>query len=399
MESAKVVVVGSGAFGASVAYHLAAMGCQDVAVLEGRGLASQTSPRAAGLTRVANADRPELGRLQLRSIAKIKKFQAETGEQLDWVQSGSVSIARDDATSALMHREIDVGTQLGVRVEEIGAQELHTLVPYAEPINVQAAWYTEEDIYLEPGPLPHGYLAAAGRMGVELLENTAVIGIELDRGAVCAVKTSAGRIGCETVVNAAGAWAPNVARMVGVHLPIVPMRHQILLTESIPSVDAANSACRVRDAKVYLRPSGGGLLFGGYEPDPLHVLSWPSSGGDMAELPLDRAVLDLLIASVADVFPSITAAPVREHRGGLPTMTPDGYPIVGDSGVPGFELITGCNVGGLSISPALGELLAAAIIDGRQRSELAGFSLGRFPTDIPQPDLLRAARETYGSAR
>jgi glycine/D-amino acid oxidase-like deaminating enzyme len=156
-------------------------------------------------------------------------------------------------------------------------------------------------------------------------------------------------------------------------------RHQLLITHPIPGVEAHQPIARVMDCNVYIRPADGGLLLGGYESDPLQIdMAQVEAGFRIDDLPLDLSVLQRLIDRVADQFPVLRDISIREHRGGLPTMTPDGEHIVGPlPEVRGFYVSGGCCVGGLAISPIIGELLARWIVTGKAPMDLSPLSPAR----------------------
>jgi glycine/D-amino acid oxidase-like deaminating enzyme len=171
-----------------------------------------------------------------------------------------------------------------------------------------------------------------------------------------------------------------VAAQAGIRLPLVPVRHQLFVTEPIASVRPEHPIVRILEASVYLRPERGGLLVGGYEDAPLVVD--PAERGpsfQIADLELDLGVLRGLVDEVGQHVPVLRDAPVAIHRGGLPTMTPDGNPIVGAvPGLDGLFVASGCCVGGLSLSPAAGRALADLIVDGACEPDLGPLSVERF---------------------
>jgi len=365
IEDASAVVIGSGALGSSVAFHLASMGLEEVVLIDRHEIASQTSPRAAGLSQQIRPE-PEMTRLAMLSVAKICRFAEETGEPLVFYQPGSVKMARTERDERQIRAEIAAGQAVGLDITEISPRDLAALAPFARANGVRAMWYTASDIYLEPVQIPLGYAKAADRLGATLLPQTAVTAVRTERGAVTAVETTRGSIRTPVVVDAAGAWARRVGELMGLRIPVVPMRHQLMITEPIPGLTADHAICRVIDANVYIRPDKGGLMLGGYEanPQPWDMRGVPD-GFEIRDLPLDLSVLRGLADAVREQFPVFQDVAVREHRGGLPTMTADGKHIVGPiPGVRGLYAATGCCVGGLSISPIVGQLLAELIVTG-----------------------------------
>jgi glycine/D-amino acid oxidase-like deaminating enzyme len=395
IASADVVVVGSGAFGASAAYHLARRGLR-VAVLERAALASQTSPRAAGLTSQVRAT-PALTRLAQRAVTKLASFSEETGQPLRFTQSGALKIARTERDAEQLVREVKRGAAVGVPIEFVSVAEARRRLPILGERGLVAVTWSPTDCNVEPSELPLGYCRAAEKLGAVLLPHTPATGFELGPRGVEGVHTPRGAIATGAVVDAAGAWARLVAGALGAPLPVVPTRHQLLITEPIPGVTAEFPIARVIDVNVYVRHERGGLMLGGYESDPVQVEAVPD---DVAELPLDIEVLWRLARSVREQFPIFQDPGLRvaEHRGGLPTLTMDDRYLVGPlPGVAGAWVMSGCCVGGLSVSPALGEAIAGWIIDGAPALDCADITPARFAGAIDEADLRERCRHAYAT--
>jgi len=391
IQDAAAVIVGAGALGASVAFHLAKAGQPRIALIDKHDLASQTSPRAAGLTaQVRTTD--IMTRLAMMAVKKIERFEAETGEPLVYHQSGSMKIARTPEHRAQLEREVARGRRLGLEIDLISVADARRFTPFLDGAGVQGITRTPSDLYLEPVQIPLGYARAAGRLGAALISNTAVTGIVTKNGAVQGVMTAQGLIRTPVVVDAAGAWTRLVAHMADGRVPVVPTRHQLLITGPIAGVAPTQPIVRVIDSNVYIRPEKGGLMLGGYEPDPVQVdAAALPAGFQIKDLTLDLAVLRRLADTVVTQFPVLRALKVREHRGGLPTMTVDGRHIVGPvPGIRGFFVASGCCVGGLSISPAVGEVLAEWILTGKPPMDLTLLAPDRFGPEYRLEEKLRA---------
>ena len=396
IDSADVVVVGAGAFGASAAYHLAKRGAR-VVLLDRAGLGSQTSPRAAGLTSQVRAT-PSLTRLAQRAVAKLAAFTDETGEPLRFTQSGALKIARTERDAEQLAREVTRGADAGVPIELIAVADAQKRLPILADRGIVAITWSPTDCNVEPSELPIGYCRAAERLGAVLRPHTPATGFVIGAHGVEAVRTPQGTIGARAVVDAAGAWARVIASELGGPLPVVPTRHQLLITEPIPGVTPEFPIARVIDVNVYVRHERGGLMLGGYEPDPLQLETPPS---DIGELPLDIQVLWRLARSVREQFPIFQDAAIRvaEHRGGLPTLTVDDRYLAGPlPTVPGAWVMSGCCVGGLSVSPVLGEAMAEWILDGAPTLDLSEIAPTRFAGAIFDEALLRErCRHAYAT--
>jgi glycine/D-amino acid oxidase-like deaminating enzyme len=398
ISAADVVVVGSGAFGASAAYHLARRGAR-VVVLERAALASQTSPRAAGLSSQVRAT-PALTKLAQRAVAKLATFTADTGQPLRFTQSGALKIARTERDAEQLDREVARGAAVGVPIERVSVAEASRRLPILGERGIVAVTWSPTDCNVEPSELPIGYCRAAEKLGAVLLSHTPATGFAIGTGGVEGVRTPGGTIATGAVVDAAGAWARLLATALGGTLPVVPTRHQLMITEPIAGVGPEFPIARVIDANVYVRHERGGLMLGGYEADPLQPdLAALGPSFEMADLPLDIEVLWRLARSVREQFPIFQDPAIRiaEHRGGLPTLTTDDRYRAGPlPGVAGAWVMSGCCVGGLSVAPALGEAMAEWVLDGAPALDLAEISPSRFAgRDLDEAGLRERCRQAY----
>jgi glycine/D-amino acid oxidase-like deaminating enzyme len=403
VERADVVVIGSGGFGAATAFHLVERGARNVVVVDRHELAAQTSPRAAGL--VSHARTTDLmTRLVQHAGAKLERFTADTGQPLDWHRPGSLKVARRPEDAAVVDADVARGERLGLDVARLSADEAHSLNPFLHPDGVLAVLRVGEDLYFDPAQVAIGYVRAAEALGATLLPHTTVTRVGVEDGRGVNVETDRGTIRTPVVVDAAGAWTRQVAAASGIRIPLLPTRHQLFVTEPVDGVRADLPIVRIMDAAVYLRPCEGGLLWGGYEERP-RTFDMDTLGPAfrIADTPLDAEVLWGLARDVRPQLPVLLEAAVKEHRGGLPTMTGDGQHIVGPApAARGFFVAGGCNVAGLSISPAIGDALAAWIVDGEPPLDLSPLSLERFGSQAVSDDELErdAAwqyRHFYGS--
>jgi glycine/D-amino acid oxidase-like deaminating enzyme len=379
MSSPTVVVIGAGALGASTAYQLARRGAA-VTLLDQHAPGSQTSPRAAGLTNTKAASTEIMARLTDEATETLARFESETGISLDFHRSGSLKAAYTEVGEARLLADLTVARDLGIAVELVSAAEAHRLAPWFEPGQPRAIGYVPSDAYLEPSKLPIAYVRLTQAAGARVLPFTRVTELLEEGGRTRGVRSTRGDLPADVVVDAAGGWARAVAASAGIRLPLVPVRHQLLVTEAIAGVQPSQALVRFLEASVYVRPERGGLLVGGYEDTPRVVD--PAERGErfqIADLELDLGVLRALIDEVGAHVPVLKDVPVAVHRGGLPTMTPDGHPLLGAvPGLDGLFVASGCCVGGLSLSPAAGRALADVILDGSSEPDLSPLSVERF---------------------
>jgi glycine/D-amino acid oxidase-like deaminating enzyme len=375
---ADLVVIGAGALGLSTALHAALRG-QSVVVIERNSAGSQASGRAAGLFKSVQADelRTVLAR---RSIERAISFADWAGAELPVTRSGSFLIARTGAHQAMLQREAVQSRGWGADVRDATGAELHARLSFYRPGGGELALWSPEDVYIEePMSLIGAYVAAGRRHGVELLEREHVTGVTLTGGRVTGVETTNRSLTARAVVDAAGAWTRQVAELAGAVVAVAPVRHQLLITQPSAAVDATAPIARIVDAAVYLRPARGGLMAGGFEPDPLPLdpRSQPA-GFTTDDVPLDAAGLAKLIGQVSSEAP-LAQGPVAEYRAGLFTMSPDGRFVAGPvPDVPGLWIASGCNGSGFSSSLAIGEALADWIADAPGRLDLGPLAPGRF---------------------
>jgi len=400
VTAADAVVIGAGAFGVSTAFHLAKGGLKRVALVDRFAPGTQSSPRAAGLFKNIQGD-PIRTRLAMLSIRKMLNFEAETGlPSLNVTRSGSLLIARTPEHAKFIVREFEHSREWGATLEMIDAAEARRLLPLLETNGVLAVCHIPGDVYIEePVSLLNAYMEAGSKLGVTILPHTRVTGIAIKGGEVEAVITDRGRIETRTAVDAAGAWARAVGEAASVGVPVVPMRHQLYITQPLAGVDPLYPIVRFIDTASYMRPARGGLMLGGFELDPM-ALDPRTQPGDFSidEVPLDRAVVDRHTAAIAKNVPVARGAAIQEHRGGLFTMTADGRFIVGPTPeLRGFWLITGCNGSGFSFSPALGQMLAEWIIGGEPSIDLSSLAPARYATvPLAEEQLLSACVWQYG---
>ncbi|HEU4439962.1 MAG TPA: FAD-binding oxidoreductase [Methylomirabilota bacterium] len=389
--TADAIVIGSGAFGASTAYHLTRRGLR-VTLVDQHALGSQTSPRAAGLTSKADPH-ATLARLRHEACEAFEHFESEMGRSVDFHRSGSLRAAYTEGAVERVRIARDTADHLGIAARLVDAAEAERLAPHFKPGGALAILHVPSDGWVDPARVAIAFATRAGELGARLQPFTPVLALLSDGARATGVVTPRGEIRAPVVVDAAGGWAARVATSVGVALPLVPVRHQLFVTEPIAGVEPLQPIVRLVEASVYVRYEQGGLLFGGYEDQP-RVLGHEGlrPGFEIAALELDLGVLRALVDEVAPHFPALRDAKIALHRGGAPTMTPDGRPLVGRvPGLDGLFVASGCCVGGLSLSPAAGRALADLIVDGKSDPDLAPLSVERFGSAHRDPAALEAA--------
>ena len=281
-RTADAVVIGSGALGAATAFHLAERGRQ-VVLLDRFDLASQSSARAAGLSQQVQVD-DVLAGLAVRGADALLQFAALTGVQLDVVVNGSVKLARNEHDAEQLREEVRRGQALGAEIAIVSPRAAAAAAPWLEAAHAVEISHNPQDLYIEhPATLPLAFIQALRDRGGVALEHAEVTGVVVENDAVQAVETARGRIEAPVVIDAAGAWTRILGELVGRTIALWPVRHQLCITEPLGEVDPRHATVRVMDAKVYVRPAKGGLMFGAYEPDPLAVDPRDAAGGIRAD--------------------------------------------------------------------------------------------------------------------
>lgn len=385
---ADVVVVGCGALGLSIAYCLAVEGVNVIAV-DRVGPGEQTSARAAGQSVIAQTN-PAMGALMHRSVNGIVGFADRSGVSLAYHQVGSLKYACSDWSAAQLEREVERASSLGARVSMVGLDRAAELAPHTDPHAAVAAWHAPDDIYFRPLDMARAFHQAAAQAGVDFQFGPEVLRMTTARGRVTGVQTSLGKVQAGVVVIAAGNWSASLLSTAGVDgLPVLFLRHQYTIRSGIPGIDPQLPSVRVVDHAVYTRPEGTGLMFGTYEPHPL-VFDSAALPPRTENVPLDPRPVHEALDQVRSLFPTLAGSRIAEIRGGVVSMTPDGsYLIDRASGVDGLYFLTGCNVMGLSVAPAVGEDMAAWITSGSRPDSLAGFGLARFGVGALSPAEMR----------
>jgi len=361
MRPAAVAVIGGGVIGASVAYHLAARGRREVVVLDrGGGPGTGSTGRATGGYRAQYGTAINV-RLSLLAREKLLRFADETGVDPGYVPAGYLWLAASAAELDALRagREIQHAEGLTEAVEVL-PDDIRRLNPAIRVDGIVGGAFCPSDGFIRPLGILEGYLAAATRLGVRVEWGVEVTGLRRDDGGrIVDVDTTRGPLAVDAVVNAAGPWAAGVAAMAGVALPVTPLRRQIattgpceLLPADMPMTIWAGDGfhLRVRDGRV--------------------LLLWPTPGatGRPFDDSVDPAWVDAVVAMAHARVPVLRGAVIDRAASwaGLYEMSPDKHAILGAAAeCPNFYLINGSSGHGVMHAPALGQLLAEIVCDGR----------------------------------
>ncbi|MGH8722646.1 MAG: NAD(P)/FAD-dependent oxidoreductase, partial [Burkholderiales bacterium] len=269
LEDAEIVIVGGGAIGCAIAFRLAEAGKTDVLLLEkNAALASATTAQAAGLVGQVRSSADRV-RLAMDSVATFRRLQRHGGATPNWREVGSLRIALTDARAEEFGELLATARRAGLDVELLDQAAAEVRWPGRITADVKAVLWCPSDGYLQPYDLAMAYREHARAAGARFATDVRVTGIALAGGAVAAVETTRGRVRCATAIIATGAHGWHVARLAGLELPIVPVRHEYFITVPIEGLRPDLPTFRVPDATLYGRPDVNALLLGGWEPQAL----------------------------------------------------------------------------------------------------------------------------------
>jgi 4-methylaminobutanoate oxidase (formaldehyde-forming) len=308
-----------------------------------------------------------------------RRLTAETGVDVAWHEVGSLRLASSAARYEELQRQVGWARTFGLPLELLSTAEAHALFPLFDPSGVLGAVYLPTDGWLDPSNLAFALAAGAKARGARILTDRRVTGIGVSGGRATGVMTDAGEIRAEVVVNAGGMFAPEIGRLAGVTVPIIPMAHQYLLTKAVPGVRPDLPTMRDPDNLVYFREEVGGLCMGGYERDPA---PW-SLDGVPADfngrlLPPDWPRFEAIMAGAVRRVPAIADAEVTRLINGPEAFTPDNEFILGESEVRGFFVAAGFCAHGIAGAGGVGQQLAQWIVGGEPELDLWKMDIRRF---------------------
>jgi glycine/D-amino acid oxidase-like deaminating enzyme len=404
LPDAEFVVIGGGAVGCGVAHSLARAGQTDVLVLERAADVGQvTTSQGAGLCGQVRAT-PERTRLAMHSVATFRELQQDPEVRPDWCEVGSLRVALSEERADEFRRLREVADQAGLETALLDQQQAARRWPLLDFRTARAVLWCPSDGYMTPYAVAKSYEHQCRKLGVRFATTTTVEAIDCRDGRVEAVRTSRGTARCRVVINAAGAHAYHVARLVGLTLPIVPVRHEYYVTAPLAGLHAGLPCFRIPELSLYGRARDGGLLLGGWETAALHTDPRRFAlAGEPPTVATDWEVLNSFEERFATVCPQARGSDKACVGKGWPTFTPDGRFLLGESRqVRGFVMAGGCNAHGISGSAGIGRLLVEALFDPSPSDYVKSLSPDRFTETSWNWDEARrqAARvyETYYGA-
>jgi len=370
VNSADVVIIGGGIVGSSIAWHLTEAGCRSVIVIEREAHQGKGSTgKSMGGVRAQFAT-PVNIRLSLYSIPFFNSFEDATGHPSGYRAQGYLFVATSEKHLDYLRTNYRCQVEQGLKaVELLSAEEVVERAPELRSDDIIGGSFCSTDGFVDPYSVMTGFMARAMERGAQLMRDTEAIGIEVDAHGVRGVQTAAGFIAARTVVNAAGPWAGQVAKLAGVDLPVEPLRRMLVPTEPFDKVSHKSPMVVDMSSGFHYRPEGLGLL-----------LAW----NDPTETPgfktnFDPAFIEKILTRGVSRVPCLEEAEVNPRRAwaGLYEMTPDHHPVLGPvAEVPGLYFANGFSGHGVMHSPATGRILSDLILKGKSDlvdTEILGF--------------------------
>jgi sarcosine oxidase, subunit beta len=374
---ASVVVVGGGVMGLSTAYHLAEAGVGDVVLVERGGLGSGSTCKAAGGVRAQFSDVVNI-ELGLRSLHAFERFADAFGQEIDLHQVGYLFLLDEPGDVVAFERSVALQNEIGVPSRMLEVAEARSLSPLISADGLLAAAYSPTDGHCTPESVVAGYAGAARRAGARLVRDCAVTAIGSSGGVVREVVTEKGTIATETVVCSAGAWSADVGAMVGVDLPVEPLRRQIVTTEAVPGLDPCTPFTIDFSSSFYFHGEGQGLLLG--MSDPNETPGFTSSTSDDWLVGLGQAV--------ERRAPALRDVGIAAGWAGLYEMTPDHNALVGEAeGLSRFLYATGFSGHGFLMGPAIGEVMRDLYLGRPPVVDVSSLTAARFAGSGLRPEL------------
>ena len=378
-QAAEVVIVGGGAVGCSIAYHLSKLGKRDVLLLEKARLTAGCTWHAAGLVGQMRS-KTNLTRLMQYSARLCANIGDDVGEDAGFRGVGSLRLASSDARWDELKRNAGAAQSCGLDVELISPSEAKQRFPLIELQDVRGAAWIASDGYVDPYLLTMAYAKGARAGGARLLEGVKVDGFKRANNRITHVLTTEGEIRCETVVNAAGLWARHIGELAGIELPVTVLEHQYLVTEKSSSIPADLPTLRDPDLNFYLKPEPGALAIGGWEAGTAVVngdgrLAW-DFGQELFQENLER--LSVIAGPAAERIPLLNDLGIRTVINGPIPVSADGEPVLGIAdGIDNLFVACGFTAG-IAGSGGAGVAMANWIAHGEPGIDLAGLKLSRF---------------------
>jgi sarcosine oxidase, subunit beta len=357
LKSADVVIIGGGIVGSSIAYQLTLAGCRNVVVLERESSQGKGSTgKSMGGVR-AQFSTTESIRMSLYSIPFFRDFEQTMGHPSGYRAQGYLFVATAQRHLDYLRTNFEKQVAAGLTTASLVKREdIVKMVPQLRSDDIIGGSFCTTDGFVDPYSVMTGFTLRAVDQGATLIRDAEVVGLTLDAQGIASVETAQGSIACRTVVNAAGAWSAQIAKMAGVDLPVEPLRRMLVPTEPFDKVSHSAPMTVDMSTGFHFRPEGLGLLMAWNDPEEKPGYKTNFDRGFIEKI-LTHAV------SRVPVFEELEVNPSRAWAG-LYEMTPDHHPVLGAAPVTGLYFANGFSGHGVMHSPATGKILADLILNG-----------------------------------
>ncbi len=396
-SSSKTVIIGGGIVGCSTAYHLAKLGVETV-LLERRKLTSGSTFHAAGLVGQLRSD-SNITQLLGYSVELYNQIEAETGLGTGWKMNGGLRLACNQDRWTEVKRQATTARSFGLQMDLLTPQEALDLWPLMNIDDVVGAAFMPTDGQANPSDITQALAKGARMAGTRILEDTKVLDLEIDKGKISAVITAQGRIKCEKVVLCAGQWSREFARRFGVNVPLVSMEHQYMVTEAIDGMPKNLPTLRDPDRLTYYKEEVGGLVMGGYEPNPIPwAIDGIPEGFHYTLLDSNFDHFEQMMELSLGRVPALENVGVKILTNGPESFTPDGNFIIGQAPeLTNFFVGAGFNAFGIAAGGGAGMALAEWVKAGEPPYDLWSADIRRFGRPHFDTDWVRTRTiEAYG---
>lgn len=388
----RILIIGGGAIGLSVAYHLAKRGAQDVTLLERNQLTSGTSWHAAGIVGPLRAT-PNMTTLASAALQVFPALEAETGMSTGYRRTGGYWLARDPARMDELHRIADLGVTQGLTPAVIAAGDVP--LPLLDLSEHVGALYVPEDANVNPVDLCMAYARAAKTRGVTIREGVEVKSLITENGTAKAVSLADGdTLEADQVVITTGAWSRELAATADVALPLQAVEHMYVVTEPMPDLPDPFPVIRDLDRGIYIKGDTGKLVIGGFEPN---AKCWnpyaPEGNRPFLVMAEDWDQFAPFMEAALELCPSLETVGIQHFMNGPESFTADTRPLVGETSVDGLFVAAGMNSVGVMSSAGVGRALADWMVDGHPPMNMWEVDVARVDPLTARPAHMEARME------
>ena len=367
-KTAEVIIIGGGIIGVSIAYHLALKKAGDIILLEKGQLGEGSTSRCVGGIRTQFSTEINI-RFSLESMKAFERFEDEFGINPEFKQIGYLFLATTEKEMEVFQQNVNLQKKFGIPVDMLGSNEIQTRWPYLRMDDILGGTFCPWDGYAGPNEVLSGFVSGARRVGVKIHEGIEVMGVLLEKGRIKGIKTKNEEISAPILVNAGGPFASSIGKMVGIHIPVKPLRRQIFVTAPFHLTDKTILLTIDFHRGWYFRQEGEGYL-----------LSGPLDQEPSFNLNIDYEAMAEASENAMYRVPALEKARIARGWAGLYEISPDHHAILGRvPGIEGLILANGFSGHGFQHSPAVGKVIADLITERRSTSiDISPISIERF---------------------